>query len=150
MAKGLDMYDVFGSAEELLVEQAIAQAELQTSGEIRVHIDNRCKEAVLDRAAFLFEELEMHQTEARNGVLIYLALQDKKLAILGDAGINAKVPEDFWNRIKSEMIQACAEGRYVDAIVQAVLSAGEQLKVHFPYQSDDENELPNNISFGKS
>lgn len=149
MAKGLDMYDVFGSAEELLVEQAIAQAELQTSGEIRVHIDNRCKEAVLDRAAFLFEELEMHQTEARNGVLIYLALQDKKLAILGDAGINAKVPEDFWNRIKSEMIQACAEGRYVDAIVQAVLSAGEQLKVHFPYQSDDENELPNNISFGK-
>lgn len=150
MAKGLDMYDVFGSAEELLVEQAIAQAELQTSGEIRVHIDNRCKEAVLDRAAFLFEELEMHQTEARNGVLIYLALQDKKLAILGDAGINAKVPEDFWNRIKSEMIQACAAGRYVDAIVQAVLSAGEQLKVHFPYQSDDENELPNNISFGKS
>ncbi len=149
MAKGLDMYDVFGSAEELLVEQAIAQAELQTSGEIRVHIDNRCKEAVLDRAAFLFEELEMHQTEARNGVLIYLALQDKKLAILGDAGINAKVPEDFWNRIKSEMIQACAAGRYVDAIVQAVLSAGEQLKVHFPYQSDDENELPNNISFGK-
>lgn len=150
MAKGLDMYDVFGSAEELLVEQAIAQAELQTSGEIRVHIDNRCKEAVLDRAAFLFEELEMHQTEARNGVLIYLALQDKKLAILGDAGINAKVPNDFWNKIKSEMIQACSEGRYVDAIVQAVLSAGEQLKSHFPYQSDDENELPNNISFGKS
>lgn len=150
MAKGTDMYDVFGSAEESLVEQAIAQAELQTSGEIRVHIDNRCKEAVLDRAAFLFEELEIHQTEARNGVLIYLALQDKKLAILGDAGINAKVPGDFWNKIKGEMIQACSEGRYVDAIVQAVLSAGEQLKAHFPYQSDDENELPNNISFGKS
>ncbi len=149
MAKGVDMYDVFGSAEELLVEQAIAQAELQTSGEIRVHIDNRCKEAVLDRAAFLFEELEMHQTEARNGVLIYLALQDKKLAILGDAGINAKVPADFWNRIKTEMIQSCAEGKYVDAIVSAVLNAGEQLKAHFPYQSDDENELPNTLSFGE-
>lgn len=149
MAKGVDMYDVFGSAEELLVEQAIAQAELQTSGEIRVHIDNRCKEAVLDRAAFLFEELEMHQTEARNGVLIYLALQDKKLAILGDAGINAKVPADFWNRIKTEMIQSCAEGKYVDAIVSAVLSAGEQLKAHFPYRSDDENELPNTLSFGE-
>lgn len=149
MAKGVDMYDVFGSAEELLVEQAIAQAELQTSGEIRVHIDNRCKEAVLDRAAFLFEELEMHQTEARNGVLIYLALQDKKLAILGDAGINAKVPADFWNRIKTEMIQSCAEGKYVDAIVSAVLNAGEQLKAHFPYRSDDENELPNTLSFGE-
>ena len=150
MAKGRDMYDVFGPAEELRIENAIAQAELQTSGEIRVHIDNKCKENVLDRAAFLFEELEMHQTELRNGVLIYLAIQDKKLAIIGDAGINSKVQKDFWNEIKTQMIHDCREERFVDAIVSAVLSTGEQLTSHFPYQKDDQNELPNQISFGKA
>lgn len=150
MAKGRDMYDVFGPAEESRIENAIAQAELQTSGEIRVHIDNKCKENVLDRAAFLFEELEMHQTELRNGVLIYLAIQDKKLAIIGDAGINSKVQKDFWNEIKTQMIHDCREERFVDAIVNAVLSAGKQLTSHFPYQKDDQNELPNQISFGKA
>jgi uncharacterized membrane protein len=150
MAKGSDMYDVFGPAEESRIENAIAQAELQTSGEIRVHIDNKCKENVLDRAAFLFEELEMHQTELRNGVLIYLAIQDKKLAIIGDAGINSKVQKDFWNEIKTQMIHDCREERFVDAIVNAVLSAGKQLTSHFPYQKDDQNELPNQISFGKA
>jgi len=150
MAKGRDMYDVFGPAEELRIENAIAQAELQTSGEIRVHIDNKCKENVLDRAAFLFEELEMHQTELRNGVLIYIAIQDKKLAIIGDSGINSKVEKDFWNEIKTQMINDCVEEHFVDAIVNAVLSTGKQLTTHFPYQKDDQNELPNQISFGQS
>ena len=150
MAKGRDMYDVFGPAEELRIENAIAQAELQTSGEIRVHIDNKCKENVLDRAAFLFEELEMHQTDLRNGVLIYLAIQDKKLAIIGDAGINAKVEKNFWDEIKTQMINDCVEERFVDAVVNAVLSTGKQLTTHFPYQKDDQNELPNQISFGKA
>ena len=79
-----------------MIKSAVKEAELNTSGEIRVHIDNRCKEDVMDRAAWWYEKLEMQKTEQRNGVLFYLAVKDQKFAILGDAGINALTPEDFW------------------------------------------------------
>ena len=126
---------------------AIQKAEKDTSGEIRVHIENRSKIEVLDRAADVFAELKMHKTALRNGVLIYVALLDHKLAILGDAGINSKVPAGFWDSIKTNMVEKFKQGAITEGICEAVITAGEQLKAYFPYQEDDVNELPDDISF---
>lgn len=126
---------------------AIKQAEKDTSGEIRVHIENRCKIDVLDRAADVFAQLKMHKTAQRNGVLVYVALLDHKSAILGDAGINAKVPANFWDSIMKNMIGKFKEGMITEGICETVITAGEQLKTYFPYQTDDINELPDEISF---
>lgn len=128
--------------------EAIEKAELNTSGEIRVHIENKCPEELMDRAAFLFEKLKMHKTELRNGVLFYLAMEDRVFAILGDAGINSKVPAGFWDSIKEKMTSLFKDNDPVGAIETGVLMAGEQLKSHFPYQTDDVNELSDDISFG--
>ena len=87
--------------EEQQVVQSIQSAEHQTSGEIRVHIESVCKGNVLDRAAWLFKSLKMHETAQRNGVLIYLSTSDRKFAIIGDAGINAVVPAGFWDDVKA-------------------------------------------------
>ena len=89
----------------------------------------------------------MHKTEQRNGVLFYLAVQDKKFAILGDAGINQKVPDNFWEEIKSEVIANFKNGDFAGGLSSGIVKAGEQLKAHFPYQEDDVNELDNEISF---
>jgi len=138
----------FNKEEKALVRDAIREAELNTSGEIRVHVDNRCREDVLDCAAWWFEKLEMQKTNLRNGVLFYLAVKDKKFAILGDAGINAKTGENFWDNIKAEMLRHFSENRFAEGLRAGILMAGEQLKKHFPYQSDDVNELSDDISFG--
>ena len=129
------------------VVSAIETAELNTSGEVRVHLDDKCKGEVLDRAAYVFEKLEMHKTEQRNGVLFYLAVQDKKFAILGDAGINQKVSDNFWEEIKSDVISNFKKGDFAGGLSSGIVKAGEQLKAHFPYQEDDVNELDNEISF---
>ena len=126
---------------------AIQKAEKDTSGEIRVHIENRSKIEVLDRAADVFAELKMHKTALRNGVLIYVALLDHKLAILGDAGINSKVPTGFWDSIKTNMVEKFKQGAITEGMCEAVITAGEQLKAYFPYQENDVNELPDDISF---
>jgi uncharacterized membrane protein len=89
----------------------------------------------------------MHQTKLRNGVLFYVAHEDHKLAILGDAGINSVVPETFWNDIKDKMVSLFAENRYVEGICEGVRMAGEKLKTFFPYDQTDKNELPNEISY---
>ena len=146
--------NIFMSPEKAFTQQqkdamvtAIKQAEKDTSGEIRVHIENHSKIDVLDRAADVFAHLNMHKPVQRNGVLIYVALLDHKSAILGDAGINAKVPAGFWDSIMKNMIAKFKEGKITEGICEAVISAGEQLKVYFPYQADDVNELPDEISF---
>jgi uncharacterized membrane protein len=130
--------------------EAIKTAEKDTSGEIRVHLENTCKGDVLDRAAYLFEKLGMHKTEKRNGVLFYLAVVDKKFAILGDAGINAITPDNFWDEIKSIVLQKFVEGNYANGLAHGIHLAGKALKQHFPYKSDDKNELTDDISFGKN
>jgi len=112
-------------------------------------VDNHCKGEVLDCAAGWFEKLKMHKTEKRNGVLFYIAVKDRQFAILGDAGINAVTPENFWDQIKEEMVKMFSEGDYTGGLVKGIRMAGEQLKKHFPYQTDDKNELPDEISFGK-
>ncbi len=135
--------------DKLEITNAIRVAETNTSGEIRVHLEKNCVGEVLDRAAYLFEKLEMHKTELRNGVLFYVAIEDKKFAILGDAGINEKVPDNFWESTKDVVIEKLKEGKIAKGLASGIIKAGEQLKVHFPYQDDDVNELSDEISFGK-
>lgn len=141
--------DLFTQEEQQKIVAAVKEAELNTSGEIKVHIERKCKEDVLDHAAFMFDRLEMQKTELRNGVLIYLAVEDKKLAILGDAGINMKVPKDFWDTTRDFMISHFKEGKFAEGLSGGIKLAGQQLKSHYPYQSDDVNELSDDISFGE-
>jgi uncharacterized membrane protein len=131
------------------IVSAIKAAEKETSGEIRVHIEKVCKEDVLDRAAWWFKKLNMHKTRARNGVLIYLAVRSHKFAIIGDEGINAVVPEGFWDELKNQMKKAFKAGSYVEGIKYGVLETGRLLKGHFPYFDEDTNERPDKISFGE-
>jgi uncharacterized membrane protein len=140
----------FTEEDKLQITNAIRVAETNTSGEIRVHIEKHCKEDVLDRAAFIFEKLKMHKTALRNGVLFYVAIEDHKFAILGDVGINQKVPDDFWEEIKSDVVEKFKDGKYAEGLAEGIIKAGEQLKAHFPYQEDDVNELSDEISFGKN
>lgn len=138
----------FTEENKLHIINAIRVAETNTSGEIRVHIEKHCKGEVLDRAAYIFEKLEMHKTNLRNGVLFYLAVEDRKFAILGDAGINKVVAEDFWEGTKDIVMVKLKGKLFADALSDGIIKAGEQLKQHFPYQDDDVNELSDEISFG--
>lgn len=141
--------EFFTKEQEKSITDAIKEAELNTSGEIRLHIESDCNEDVLDRAAFMFEKLEMHKTELRNGVLFYLSVSDRKFAILGDAGINAVTPDNFWEEIKETVINHFKDEKYSEGLSKGIKMAGEALQKHFPYQSDDVNELSDEISFGK-
>ncbi len=146
----MSVENFFSSEEKKRITDAIAEAEKNTSGEIRLHAEGHCKIDVLDRAAYVFKKLGMHETEQRNGVLFYLAVHDRKFAIIGDAGINRVVPSDFWNEIKETMLGYFKEGNFTDGLTKGILMAGEQLKANFPYQKDDVNELTNEISFDKN
>ena len=127
---------------------AISDAESRTSGEIRLHVETRCKGDVLDRAPSVFATLGMHKTELRNGVLFYLAAGDRKFAILGDGGINAAVPDGFWDEVKDTVITGLAHGKAGEGLAAGIRLAGEQLSTHFPVADDDVNELSDDISFG--
>ena len=140
---------LFSAEDQNAIVSAVKNAELNTSGEIRVHIESSFKGDVLDQAAFMFKKLGMLDTELRNGVLFYLAVKNKSFAILGDVGINSKVPENFWEDIKTRMQASFKEGKMAEGLVIGINMAGEKLKEHFPYQSDDQNELSDDISFGK-
>ncbi len=137
----------FSKEEQQRIVAAIREAELNTSGEIRVHIENRCKGEALERAAEMFYELKMDHTAARNGILFYLSVGDRKFAIIGDEGINRNVEHDFWNDIKDEMTRHFKEEKFTEGLVCGILKCGEKLKEYFPYQKDDVNELSDEISF---
>jgi len=141
--------DFFSAAQKEQIRIAIQEAEQNTSGEIRVHIENKIKLPVLDRASMVFNQLKMQQTQLRNGILFYLALENKQFAILGDVGINAKVQENFWDQIKDVMTDEFKQANFTDGLSKGIIMAGAQLKQHFPFQADDENELSDEISFGK-
>ena len=145
----MNFWKSFTDQQKAMIRRAIEVAEMDTSGEIRVHIENSCKEEPLDRAAYVFSKLGMQKTANRNGVLFYLAVRDRKFVILGDAGINQKVPADFWENITEVVLQNFREGRITEGLVEGVRMAGQQLKTHFPYQRDDKNELSNEISYGE-
>ncbi|MEX2597601.1 MAG: DUF5130 family protein [Salibacteraceae bacterium] len=140
----------FTEAEEKRITDAIKAAELNTSGEIRIHIEQRCKKDAYEEAVEMFNKLGMSKTELRNGVLILVVLKDHKFAIIGDKGINEKVPENFWNETKDLMLGHFKKGNIVDGIIEGISDAGQQLKQYFPYQKDDLNELKDDISYGKN
>jgi uncharacterized membrane protein len=138
---------LFNDEEQQRIREAVERAEKHTSGEIRVCVEKTCSEDVLDRAAAYFTKLDMHKTKLRNGVLIYLATEDHKFAIIGDAGINKVVPDDFWDNAKLQMLEQFKQGNLVEGIATGVTMAGEQLKKYFPYDTDDSNELSDDVSF---
>ena len=140
--------DFLTQSEEQEIVQAIVVAEKNTSGEIRVHIEEHSEKAPLDRAQEVFFKLEMEKTKDRNGVLFYVGVADKKFAIIGDKGINDVVKADFWNSTKEVVIANFKENHFKKGLVDGILKAGEQLKIYFPYQSDDVDELSNEISRG--
>ncbi len=141
--------DFFIESQKQEISKSIERAELNTSGEIRVHLEDTCKTEPLKRAIEVFKKLAMHQTEQRNGVLFYLAVKDKKFAIIGDQGINDLVGNDFWDDVKSEMLHHFKLSKFSEGLCKGIEMAGEKLKFHFPYQADDINELSNDISFGE-
>ena len=140
--------DFLSKDEEVAVVEAIRVAEKNTSGEIRVHLEATTSLAPFDRATQVFELLHMNNTKLSNGVLIYVAVTDKALVILGDRGINNVVPVNFWEGTKDAIIMQFKKGNVKQGLIDGILKAGAQLKKHFPYTKDDINELPNEISIG--
>ena len=136
------------TAEEQEIVHAIALAEKNTSGEIRVHIENHTETPPIARAQEVFNFLEMFKTEARNGVLFYIGVADKTFAIIGDIGIDDVVEDDFWDCTKDIVIENFKNKKYKEGLVAGINRAGERLKEFFPYESDDTNELSNEISKG--
>lgn len=128
---------------------AIREAEAHTSAEIRVHIENHCRKEALDRAVDVFALLRMHKTAAHNGVLVYVALKDHKVAIIGDSAINRDVPPGLWDECYALMAKRFRKGEICEGICEAILTFGQRLNQPFPHRPDDVNELPDDISFGK-
>jgi uncharacterized membrane protein len=137
----------FTKEQQAQILASVRESENATSGEIRVHIETSCPEDVLDRAAWIFKKLGMDKTADRNGVLFYLAVSDRKFAIIGDSGINAKVPAGFWDDIKELLLKNFKEGRFTEGLSEGIVQAGQQLKSHFPRSVADVNELSDEISF---
>lgn len=142
--------EILNEDEQERVVDAISVAENKTSGEIRVVVENVVGDGInaIEKAQQYFEDLKMHKTIMRNGVLIYLAIADHQFAIIGDEGINSRVSPDFWENTKNHMLEHFRRGDYVAGLVEGIHDAGEQLQYYFPRKEDDVNELPNDIYFG--
>ena len=142
----------FSRPEEKQIIAAIRESEKLTSGEIRVHLEDHFHQhdvdEVEDRAWQVFHQLEMGETQLRNGVLIYLALEEHKFAVIADEGINVKVPENFWDHIVADMEGKFKEGHFAEGIIAGIQEIGSQLRQYFPRTDTDQNELPDDISYG--
>jgi len=140
--------DFLTSTDEETIIAAIQQAEKNTSGEIRVHIEKHSEKPPLERAQEVFFQLGMDKTTARNGVLFYVGIDDHTFAIIGDEGIDKVVEDDFWDCTKDTVIDHFKQDRFAQGLAEGILKAGERLKTYFPYDNDDTNELPDTISKG--
>ncbi|MBK8167732.1 MAG: TPM domain-containing protein [bacterium] len=143
----------FSAAEQGLLREAIAAAEMRTSGEIRLHLerDVPAKAPVYGdsfvRAREIFAELRMHETAERNGVLVYLATRSRKFAVLGDEELHRRVGVEFWNDVRDLMTERFRVGQFAEGVCEGIALVGEKLRAHFPYRKDDVNELPDEISY---
>lgn len=147
---GKDKTPLLTAEEQEKIMQAIRDAERRSSGEVRLRIERRCGEDVLDRAAWWFKKLKMHKTFLRNGVLVYVATEDRKSAIIGDVGIHRKLGDGYWAQTHAAMTACFKEGALVDGIVAAIKDVGERLSEAFPYDAVyDRNELSDEISMEK-
>ncbi len=132
--------------EEKRILEAIARAEKNTSGEIRVHLHANGKGDVMDRAKETFFKIGMDRTKLRNGVLIYIDTDRRKFAVIGDEGIHRKVGDEFWQKTAEILSNNFRKKAYAQGLIEAIDYTGRALKRHFPYQQDDVNELPDDIS----
>ena len=141
----------FTAEENHLIVKAIHQAEKNTSGEVRVFVESKCRWVdAIDRAKELFFSLKMDKTEQRNAVLVYVAMKDRQLAVFGDAGIHERVGHEYWNKVVSEMLAGFNSNNYAESIAGCVIQIGQALQREFPYNKDtDKNELPDDIVFGR-
>ena len=141
----------FSEQEQQQIVAAIQQAEQQTSGEVRVFVESKCRFVdPVDRAKEIFFNLEMQKTEARNATLVYLAVKHRQAAVYGDVGIHEKVGEQFWQSVVRKMLQLFHEEKLAAGVCHGIISLGEALQTHFPYNKDtDKNELPDEIVFGR-
>lgn len=143
--------EFFSEEEKQQLVSAIQNAEQQTSGEVRIFVESKCKYVdALDRAQEIFIKLKMDETELRNGTLIYVAVKDRQAAVYGDQGIHQKVGEQYWKETVAKMLLLFRTQRLTDGICQGIHDLGQALKLYFPYNSDtDKNELPDEIVFGR-
>jgi uncharacterized membrane protein len=139
----------FDDIEEKRIMAAIREAELASSGEIRVYVESKCPNTVEKRTVQVFKKLKMYRTRERNGVLIYLAMESHKFAIFGDEGIHKKMGFSFWTAEAANLKAFLTEGRVVDGVCQIAKDIGQVLKTHFPHQPDDVNELPDTPVYGR-
>ena len=140
--------DFLTEEEEQEIIEAIRVAEQKTSGEIRVHIEKSSKIDAINRTMEVFHYLKMDNTKLQNGVLIYVAVEDKNFVIYGDKGINDVVPVDFWDSTKDIMLTQFKLGNFKQGILEGIVMAGNQLATFFPWEHGDINELSNNLSKG--
>ena len=139
--------DFFNEEDRKSITAAIMEAESRTSGEIRVRVEAKGGDDPMQAVRNAFEALGMRNTELHNGIMFFLGIEDRKFAILGDDGINEKVPENFWDSVRDIVIANFREGRFARGLAEGIRMAGEQLASFFPHQKDDVDELPNAISF---
>lgn len=137
----------FSTSEQTLLVKAIEQAELNTSGEIRLHLANFCLGDPIKAATRVFKDLRMHQTIERNGVLIYIAVSSKKMAIVGDVGIHEKLGQAYWDQMASELLRGFRESQKAQVLETCILDLGKRLGEYFPRKGNDRNELSNSISY---
>lgn len=141
----------FTPEQQAEIVDAIKTAETATSGEIRLYVEGHCRYVdALDRAREVFDELRMFETASRNGVLIYLAMKDRQLAVFGDAAIHEKVGMDFWKQKLGQVKEDFQQKAYGSGLRLMILSIGDALKSAFPYDKlHDINEQPDDIVYGK-
>ena len=141
---------LFSEGDLEAIAAAVAEAERRTSGEVRVHLERRLPRSIdaLSRAGQVFTRLGMHATAERNGVLVYLAVENRALAIVGDGGVHAHVGDEYWRRIRDTMVDQLRAGAARDAVVHAVIDVGLVLAKFFPRRPDDRNELRDDVSLG--
>ncbi|MES1225474.1 MAG: TPM domain-containing protein [Bacteroidota bacterium] len=141
----------FSKEENERIVAAIHKAEMMTSGEVRLFVESKCNYVdSLDRAKEIFFNLKMDQTAERNAVLVYIAMDDRQLAVFGDEGIHKKVGDEYWKDIIIKILADFKQKNYADGLTTIIQDIGEALQKYFPYNKDtDKNELPDDIVFGK-
>lgn len=140
----------FSKSEREQIIEVIRLAETHTSGEVRLFVESRCKSGdALKRAIELFAKLKMTETAQRNAVILYIAMKDHKVAIYGDEGIHQKVGQDYWETTIQQLTTDFKNNLFVEGIATAISDIGNKLKIHFPYETSDKNELPDDIVFGR-
>jgi uncharacterized membrane protein len=144
---GKSARDFFTEEESQRIVQAIASAEKRTSGEIRLHLEDKCDKPVLKRAEEIFAQYGMQKTAQRNGILFYVAVQSHDFAVAGDLGIHEKVQQQFWDDINRRVLYHFTKGEFAEGLCEGILLCGQQLQHFFPLQADDKNELSDEISY---